>query len=199
MHFATPLAFALVTSFLASATPSFPSADKTIIIPDRTRPSILGQLALVKDTPDSANIITLAEDTINLPYNFTLSATAQGRNPDPSLFWSFADREIHQWGMLGDAVEFSLRDGKLIYDNYEVGFGFYTIEPDGSSLERPGKGWDFYATSQGRIKLIRQGIFACDTYSKRRPISYAREYFELYQRKERRRGKRVIIVENRRG
>lgn len=185
MHFATPLAFALVTSLLASATPFFPSADKTIIKPDRTRPSIQEQPTIVEDTPDPTNIITLAEDTINLPYNFTLSATAQGRNPDPSLFWSFAAREVHQWGMLGDPIEFSLRDAKLIYDNYEVGFGFYTIGPDGSSLERPGKGWDFYASSQGRIKLFQQGIFACDTYGKRRPISYAREYYELYRGKGR--------------
>lgn len=179
MHLATPLAFALVTGLLASATPFFPSADKTTTKPDHTRPSIREQLALVQNKPGPGNIIALEDATIDLPYNFTLSATAQGRSPDPSLFWSFADREIHQWGMLGDPIQFTLRDARLIYDNYEVGFGFYTAGPAGSSLERPGKGWDFYAY-QGRLRLFEQGILACDTYGKRRPISYAREYYGRY-------------------
>lgn len=176
MYLATPLAFAFAASLVTSATPFFPSADKATVSPEYTRPSIQEQLALVKNKPGLANIIASDQDdaTGDLPYNFTLAATAQGRQRDPSLC-----RKLHQEGILGDAVEFSLREAKLIYDNYEVAFGFDSVKPLRSSLERPGNGWGFYA-AEGILSLIDYGYIGCDTYAKKRPISYNREYFERY-------------------
>ena len=132
MYLATPLAFALAASLVTSATPFFSSADDS---PEYTRPSIQEQLALVKNKPGLANIIASDQDdaTGDLPYNFTLAAAAQGRQRDPSLC-----RKLHQEGILGDAVEFSLREAKLIYDNYEVAFGFDSVKPLRSSLEMGG-------------------------------------------------------------
>lgn len=80
---------------------------------------------------------------------------------------------------LGDAVEFSLREAKLIYDNYEVAFDFDGVKPLRSSLGWPGNGWGFYA-AEGILPLIDYGYISCDTYAKKRPISYNREYFERY-------------------
>ncbi len=98
MYLATPLAFALAASLVTSATSFFPSADKATVSPEYTRPSIQEQLALVKNKPGLANIIASDQDdaTGGLPYNFTLAATAQGRQRDPSL----CRKKIHQEGIL---------------------------------------------------------------------------------------------------
>lgn len=149
----------------------------------------------MRSKPSLANITASNQDdaTGDLPYNFTLVASAQGRQRDPSLFWSFAGRKLHQESILGDAVKFSFREANLIYNNYKVAFGFEGVKPFRSSLVRPGNRWGFYTTER-ILSLIDYGNIGCDMYEKKRPIAYNREYFERYQGKNKRGVGRVISI-----
>lgn len=138
--------------------------------PDRTNPSSI-QSHLATTNPVS----TLA-DEITLPYNFTLSATAPANLPGPTLFWSVKSRDMYRQGRLGDPVKFSLRNGNLVYDNFEVGFGPYVTVPAESMLERPGRGWDFYVQSGMQLRLIAQGRFVCASFQKGKLITHDRKY-----------------------
>ena len=83
---------------------------------------------------------------------------------------------MYRQGRLGDPVKFSLRNGNLVYDNFEVGFGPYVTVPAESMLERPGRGWDFYVQSGMQLRLIAQGRFVCASFQKGKLITHDRKY-----------------------